>query len=175
MDLRAFLLRPDIGPGGAPARRRNPDEKPGDLVTGHLGEMARAAGRIMRRTPKTSYTVPALEATEHAKRVGRVDAFHKNMLKAYWEDLQDIEQPEVIRKVALESGIEWGPLETALRERTYKEAVEQQMEEAVEMGINAIPAFIMGNRGFMGAQPYDIFLRLLDITVKEQGLTIEED
>jgi predicted DsbA family dithiol-disulfide isomerase len=174
MELRAFLLRPDIGPGGAQPRRRDPNEKPGDLLTGHLGDMAREAGKIMRRTPKTSYSVPALEATEYAKQVGRVDPFHTNMLKAYWEDGLDIELPEVIHKVADESGVDWPGIEKALRERTYQEAVENQMEEAVQMGINAIPAFIMYNRGFLGAQPYDTFLKLLDITVQEQGLTVEQ-
>lgn len=174
MELRAFLLRPDIQPGGAPPYRRQPNEKPGELLTGNVGDAARDAGRIMKRTPKTSYTIPALEATEYAKDVGLVEPFHLGLFKAYWEDGLDIEQPDVLRKVAEQSGIEWEGMEAALRDRRYQEPVEQSMEQAVAMGINAIPAFIMGNRGFMGAQPYDIFLRLLNMTVQEQGLKIEE-
>lgn len=174
MDLRAFLLRPDIQPGGAPPRRRSPEEKSGDLLTGPVGEQAKAANRIMKRTPKTSYTIPALEATEYAKDVGLVEPFHLNMFKAYWEHGLDIEQMDVIRQVAEESGIAWPDMEKALIERRYEEQVEHSMEEAVQLGITAIPAFIMGNRGFLGAQPYSTFLQLLDITVKEQGLKINE-
>ena len=174
MELKAFLLRPDIQPGGAAPHRRQPTEQPGELLTGHIGDQAREAHRIMKRTPKTSYTIPALEATEYAKEVGRVDPFHNNLFKAYWEDGLDIELPEVLRKLGEESGIEWNGLEKALQDRRFQIPVEQSMEEAVQMGINAIPAFVMGNRGFMGAQPYEIFTRLLDLTVQEQGLKIED-
>lgn len=170
MDLRAFLLNPTIPPGGKVRESRPGEGGVGEPVSGHLGEMAREANRIMRRPPKTSYTIPALEATEYAKSVGKVDAFHKGLLKAYWEDGLDIEQHAVMRKVAEESGIDWSGMEKALIERTYQEAVEQSMEEAVQMGITAIPAFVMGNSGFLGAQPYDVFLRLLDITLEEKGL-----
>lgn len=174
MELKAFLLRPDIQPGGAPPYRRQPNEQPGELLTGPIGEQARAANRIMKRTPKTSYTIPSLEATEYAKEVGRDEPFHQNVFKAYWEDGLDIELPEVLRKVAEQSGIEWNGMEQALKDRRFQIPVEESMEEAVQMGINAIPAFIMGNRGFMGAQPYEIFTRLLDITIQEQGLKIED-
>ncbi|MCX6020648.1 MAG: DsbA family protein [Chloroflexi bacterium] len=169
IELRAFLLRPDIQPGGLVRQSRPGEAEPGSLLTGHIGDMAKEVGRIMRRAPKTAYTIPALEATEFAKQVGKVEPFHIGVFKALWEDGEDIEDFAVLRKVAEQSGIDWSAMERALVERTYQEAVEQQMEAAVAMGINAIPAFVMGNRGFMGAQPYDIFERLLNIVLQEEG------
>jgi len=172
MELRAFLLRPDIQPGGRVRESRTGEAQVGELLTGHIGDMARDAGKVMRRPPKTSYTVTALEATEYAKQVGRIDPFHTAVFKAFWEDGQDIEDFSVLRKAAEASGIEWAGMERALTERTYQEAVENQMDEAVQMGINAIPAFVMNNRGFMGAQPYEMFQRLLALTMKDLDITL---
>ncbi|MBI4497633.1 MAG: DsbA family protein [Chloroflexi bacterium] len=169
VDVRAFFLRPDIGPGGMVRPSRPGEAEPGQPVTGHLGEMAQQAGLIMRRAPKTSYTRPALEATEYAKQHGRLDAFHKLLLKAYWEDGQDLEDRAVLRAAAEAVGLDPEDLERHLNAGTYGDAVEEQMDEAQQLGITGIPAFIVGEKYlFMGAQPYEFFKMVVERAIQEQ-------
>ena len=167
--MRAFFLRPDIPPGGQVRQQRPGDPEPGQPLTGHIGDYAREAGIIMNRAPKTSYTRPALEATEYARAHGDVEPFHGLLLKAYWEDGKDLEDPQVLRAAAEASGLEWLDMERSLKDGTYTENVDEQMEEAQHMGINGIPAFIVGNKYLiMGAQPYDYFKMVLDRVIQER-------
>lgn len=142
----------------------------GQPVTGHLGDMAREAGLIMRRSPKTSYTRPALEATEFAKAHGIGEPFHKRLLKAYWEDGKDLEDRAVLKEATEGAGLNWPDMERSLNEGAYTDAVEEQMDEAQQAGITGIPAYIIGNKYLlMGAQPYAFFKQVMDRVIEERA------
>jgi predicted DsbA family dithiol-disulfide isomerase len=159
VEAKAFLLRPDVPPGGAPRRTR-----PGDDATGSLSEplatYAQEAGLVMRRPPLTSYTIPALEASEFAKEHGAFDAFHQGTYRAYWELGQDIGRVEVLQGIAREAGLDPGALAAALAEGRHRPTVQRDMDEALRLGVNAIPAFLMGGFFFSGARPYEFFRSL---------------
>ncbi|MEE2656449.1 MAG: DsbA family protein, partial [Chloroflexota bacterium] len=154
VETHAFFLRPDIQPGG---RERQPRE--GEGANGELNEplrtLAEDAGLTMRRSPHTPYTVPALEATEHAKQNGIEIPFHHAVYRAYWERGENIEQLSVLQAAAVEVGLDPEKLGEALRQQTHSDTVQQQYQEALSHGIEGIPAFSIGKYLFTGAQPYD--------------------
>ncbi len=152
---KAFLLRPDIPKEGAP-RQPRPGEEDG-LLSEPLRTYAEQAGLIMRRAPLTSYTMYALEATEYAQQQGQFDAFHLAAYKAYWEDGKDLGDIAVIEELALKCGLNWPELSERLDSGYYRETVLAQFQQARGMNIRGIPAFLIGNQLFTGAQPYEIF------------------
>ena len=166
MQTRAFFLRPDIPPGG---RERQP--RPGETADGELNEplrtYAQEAGFVMRRSPHTPYTVPALEATEYAKAMGLEMPFHHACFRALWERGEDIEKTEVLSAVAEEVGLDPRGLEEALRKRTYAETVQESYQQAISYGINGIPAFVVGRYLFTGAHPYDFFKQVMERVLQE--------
>jgi len=111
----------------------------------------------MRPPPQTPYTMYALEATEYAKNHGKFEPFHRLMYKAVWEDGKDIGDLEVIREAAEESGLDWTELKDRLETRQYQKIVMEQYQQAMDMGIEGVPGFVIGNFMFTGAQPYDVF------------------
>jgi len=111
----------------------------------------------MRRPARTSYTMYALEATEYAQQMGQFDAFHLAAYKAYWEDLSDLGNLDVIREIALKCGLDWPELSQRLESGFYRETVMAQYQQALDLGIRGIPSFIVGNQLFTGAQPYEVF------------------
>ena len=136
-----------------------------ELRPGELGEplgeplrtYAEEARLVMRRSARTPYTMYILEATEYAQEKGQFDAFHRAAYKAYWEDLKDIGDLEVIRETAQSCGLDWGELSERLQSGHHRKTVMAQYQEALHLGIRGIPAFLVGNQLFTGAQPYEIF------------------
>jgi predicted DsbA family dithiol-disulfide isomerase len=106
------------------------------------------------RTPNTLYS---LEATEYAQQQGQFDAFHLAAYKAYWEDGKDLGDIAVIEELALKCGLNWPELSERLDSGYYREIVIAQFQQARGMNIRGIPAFLIGNQLFTGAQPYEIF------------------
>ena len=42
-----------------------------------------------------------------------------------------------------------------LRERYFRESVDEDRRRSRELGITGVPTFIMGDRGLVGVQPYE--------------------
>jgi predicted DsbA family dithiol-disulfide isomerase len=122
-----------------------------------LRSYAEEAGLIMKRASITPYTMYALEATEYAQEQGQFDDFHLAAYKAYWEDGKNLGDIAVIEELASKCGLNWPELSERLDSGYYRETVMSQFQQAVNLGIRGIPAFIVGNQLFTGAQPYDIF------------------
>ena len=152
---RAFLLRPETPKEGSP-RQLKPGES-WDQLSEPLRTYAEEAGLVMRRSPVVPYTLYALEATEYAQQQGQFDAFHLAAFKAYWEDSKDLGDLSVIGELAEKCGLDWSELSERLESGYYRDTVLAQYQEAVDMGIRGVPAFLIGDQLFTGAQPYEIF------------------
>ena len=168
MEWRPFELRPGTPPEGIPRRIRPGDIQPGDPVGGHLGEMAKEAGLVMRRSPLTPNSRPALEATEFAKEKGRFDEFHQITMKAYWEECRNIGDTAVLRELVEAAALDWDEFSHHLKKKTYSPRIEQQSAEAHSIGVTGIPAYIIDRYFFMGAQPYPLFQRVMEQVLSEQ-------
>lgn len=111
----------------------------------------------MRRSDLTPNTMYALEASEYAQQQGQFDQFHLAAYKAYWEDCRNLGDLAVIQDIALTCGLDWKELSTHLESGYYRNTVLAQHQQAVDLGIRGVPAFLIGNQLFTGAQPYEIF------------------
>jgi predicted DsbA family dithiol-disulfide isomerase len=77
-------------------------------------------------------------------------------MNAYWEQSRDIGDPEELRAIAADVGIEPERVEAALVERVYAQAVDTSTAMAHQAGINAVPAFVADRRVLvLGAQPHE--------------------
>ena len=77
-------------------------------------------------------------------------------MNAYWEQSRDIGDPDELRAIAAQVGIEPARVEAALVDRAYGEAVDASTAMAHQAGINAVPAFVVDRRVLvLGAQPHE--------------------
>jgi predicted DsbA family dithiol-disulfide isomerase len=89
------------------------------------------------------------------------EAFHDAMFRAYFVEARDISQPAVLLEIAAQVGL---PIEAArevIEKRTFKEAVDRDWELSRRYGITGVPTFVMGDRGVVGAQPYEVLEQLV--------------
>ena len=159
IERRPFLLHPEIPPEGM-VREVRPGEEDGQLRE-PLRSRAVDEGLVMRRAARTPYTLPSLEATEYAREKGLDEAFFNNTMKTFWAEGVDLGELDVLERLAEESGLDWGELRPLLESGHYRARVLEQHQEAVGMGIQGIPAFLIGNLLFTGAQPYPVFQKVM--------------
>ncbi len=104
----------------------------------------------------TSYSHLALEAAEFVNQSETFDvawAFHKRLFKAYFEDLSDIADIEVLIRAAEETGVNAQSLREALTDHRFLPAVEEGITWSRQIGVTAIPTFVFNERmGMVGAQ-----------------------
>ena len=106
-------------------------------------------------TPNTHL---ALELGELARAEGLHDVYHEAVMRAMWEESRNVADPDEIRAVAIEAGLDPEAVDEAIATRRFRPVVEESTREAHAMGINAVPAFVLQEQYLlMGAQPHEVF------------------
>jgi predicted DsbA family dithiol-disulfide isomerase len=105
---------------------------------------------------------PALQAAEFARELGRFEPMHHELLKVYWDEGRDVSDIAVLREVAARAGVDVAGMEAAIAADRFGDYLDARRAEAEELGINGIPAHVIADRYLvMGAQPYDVFERVM--------------
>jgi predicted DsbA family dithiol-disulfide isomerase len=152
----AFDLHPEYPPQGIP--RADLVARYGERAMQSTAAMFGEAGFPYNPNPDV---VPnsrrALELAEAARSVGLHAPFHARAMEAYWDEAQDLSDPEVLRALAAEVGLEEALVDEALEERAFAPAVDGATRAAHQAGINAVPAFVVDRRVLvLGAQPHEV-------------------
>jgi len=155
-----FLLRPETPPEGMPARRIVPPDAPPtpmELRGEQLGI------KFTRGRTWSSYSHLALEAAEYALRTSEnAWAYHRRLFKAYFTDLEDIGNVDVLVRLAEETGIDAEGLRQVLTDRSLEQEVDEGIMWSRQIGVTAIPTFIFNERaGMVGAQELPAFREMM--------------
>jgi predicted DsbA family dithiol-disulfide isomerase len=156
-----FDLHPEYPPEGIPREelhRRYPED-----VHERTRRMVEAAGLAYNPPPDlVPNSRKALEVTELARDRGIHEPVHTRLMRAYWEEGQNIGDEKVLLRLVGEAGLDPVEAASALAEGRYADRVNASTYTAHRHGINAIPAFVLGGRlQIMGAQPHEAFERAL--------------
>jgi len=89
-----------------------------------------------------------------AETKGRGHEFHMEAFAAYFAEGRNIAQKEVLLDLIKESGLDPEEGETVIDDRSFSEAVDADWERSRNMGITAVPTFLMGLDRLVGAKPY---------------------
>jgi predicted DsbA family dithiol-disulfide isomerase len=89
------------------------------------------------------------------------EAFHDAMFRAYFVEARDISKPAVLLEIAERVGLPVAEARRVIETRAFKEAVDRDWELSRRYGITGVPTFVIGDRGVVGAQPYEVLERLV--------------
>lgn len=127
-----------------------------------LQSTAAAAGIVLHSPPVIANSHRAFELAEFARTQGRFDAVHRALFRAYFEGGRNIGEIEVLTAIAGETGLDAEAARAALVSGRYREQVDQQVEDARELGLTSTPTFLFADRfALVGAQEYQLFERVL--------------
>ena len=156
-----FELHPEIPAEGRPRDEVLPPAYRARAEEG-VNRLAAAVGLQLKRHERLINSRPALQAAEFAREQGRFDAMHLELLKAYWDVGRDISDRSVLREVGARAGVDVAGMEAAIEADRFGNYLDARRREAEELGINGIPAHVIADRYLvMGAQPYDLFERVM--------------
>ncbi len=163
---RPFLLWPGTPPEGRPLPDRikqyeaNPDNP--------MRLRARSLGLKMAVHLHIPSTLRAHQASHFAAQQGKHAAFHYAVLKHYWELGEDISQWPVLRAAAVEVGLDADRLQQEVDAGLHTEAVEKSLSDAGEIGVSAVPTFIVNDKYLVqGAQDAAAFRQLFQQIAEE--------
>lgn len=93
------------------------------------------------------------------------EAIHDALFRAYFVDDLNLAQPEVLVEIAESVGLDGAEARRVLEERTFREAVNADWQRSRELGVTGVPTFVIGRKGVVGAQPYEV----LEDLVRDAG------
>ena len=105
----------------------------------------------------------ALRVTELARERGLHAQVHDRLMDAYWAEARNIGDPETLRELAVEAGLDAGDVDDVLAADTYRDRVIGLTQQAVSFGITGVPGFLLDRRLLvLGAQPREVFERAFE-------------
>lgn len=165
-----FELRPGTPREGMPLAQLFPGI---DLKARYAGLNQAAApfGLVFSERSRISNSRLALESSEFARDKGHHQSFHNRVFRAYFTDLLDIGDEEVLLQLAEEDGIDREELRAALKNGIYASRLEHARGEAYRFAVNAVPTFIIdGRHKIVGVQPLEFFreqFRVIELGQKD--------
>jgi predicted DsbA family dithiol-disulfide isomerase len=151
-----FDLHPEYPPEGRP--RSDLRRRYGERVDDHMRAVFERNGLVFNPPEVTPNSRTALRVTELARDHGVHEALHDRLMDATWRDGESVGDHGVLRAHASAVGLPSDDVERVLAGDDYAERVAASTEQAVSIGINGIPGFVLDDRLLvLGAQPREAF------------------
>jgi protein-disulfide isomerase len=111
----------------------------------------------------------AAEAAECAGEQGQYWPMHAVLFAepSEWDTTEDIARA-AFAEYASGIGLDTARFDACMAEGRYRPAVEANIAEGRRMGVTGTPAFIINGKILAGAQPTEVFRRVLDRELKQQ-------
>jgi predicted DsbA family dithiol-disulfide isomerase len=107
------------------------------------------------------YTALAWQGYQFARANGSGHSYNDLVLRAFFQDDQDIGRIDVLVQLAAHAGLDAADFEAALQGGSYREAHEKALMFARAQGVTGVPAFRIGQRWLPGVQEAHVIERAL--------------
>ena len=159
----AFPLHPETPPEGRTlkdlfaGRPINIDE-----MLAHMKNVAEGLGLPFGNREKTYNSRMAQELGKWAESLGRGDEFHQAIFRAYFADGCNIGNMTTLIDIGKTLGLAESEMRNVLETEAYKSAVDADWARAYELGITAVPSFMINRQVVVGAQPYNVLVNFME-------------
>ena len=116
----------------------------------------------MPRVSPQPHTHLAFEGYQYAKEHGKGNAYNDRMLRAFFQEEQNIGDIEVLTKLAGEIGLNKVQYRNALETRKYKELHQAALKKAYSTNITGVPAFKIGDTQVAGMRSKEDFEKIIN-------------
>jgi predicted DsbA family dithiol-disulfide isomerase len=121
--------------------------------------MFEAAGLTYNPPPAViPNTLRALRVGELARDRGLHEQVHDRLMDAYWVEGRDIGDPDELRSLAVEAGLDATEVDEVLATDAFQDRVFSSTAQAQSIRATGVPAFLLDRRLLvLGAQPREVF------------------
>ncbi len=86
---------------------------------------------------------------------------HEAFFQAYFVDGVNLAKIDKLVSIALRLGLSADEARDVLTTRRFREAVDADWQRSRQIGVTGVPTFVVGERGVVGAQPYESLEQLV--------------
>jgi len=116
-------------------------------------------------------TLKAHRLVKWAEQQGDVTALVESLLNSHFIEGKRIGQDDVLLEIAEKVGLEREEVAKVLADDVYKNEVEADIQEGLQLGVRGVPFFVLNRKyGISGAQPQEVFEDTLRKVAEEEGL-----
>jgi len=128
----------------------------------HLTRTARELKLPFGNRKMTYNSRLAQELGKFAEQRQKGDAFHHAAFRAYFGDGLNIGLMSTLADLGATVGLGREATQEVLEKRLFKEAVDQDWTRSHQMGVTAVPTFMMNGMSLVGAQPYEKLVQMVE-------------
>jgi predicted DsbA family dithiol-disulfide isomerase len=103
----------------------------------------------------------AQELAKWAESKGVGDEFHRAVFRAYYVETKNIGKVDELLRLAGSIGLPQEEAKRVLEQRPYREAVDADWSRCYDLGITAVPTFVIDREWVVGFQPYEVLEQLI--------------
>jgi predicted DsbA family dithiol-disulfide isomerase len=92
---------------------------------------------------------------------GGGDKLHDALYRAYFVDARNIGDVDILIEIVESVGLDGAAAREVIETRRFKDAVDADWAKSAQYGVTGVPTFVAGQRGVVGAQPYEMIERLV--------------
>ena len=94
---------------------------------------------------------------------GRQEELKEALLHAYFVNAENVADHDILRRIAIEVGLDPKRVDQVLAGREFEEAVEADIAQAAAFGATGVPFYVVDRTyGIPGAQPAEVFAQVLE-------------
>lgn len=155
MTWKAFPLHPETPPEGQLLEDlfRTSSEKIQTMVEG-LQHTASQLGLDFGTRTRTYNSRLAQELGCWAEEMGRGSDFHHAAFRAYFVDGRNLADHDVLLGLVRQVGLPEGDAQNILVDRAYAPAVDADWQLSRQLGVRAVPTFMIDGQALVGARSY---------------------
>ena len=115
--------------------------------------------KMRQRSPNTRR---ALAIAEFARDQGKLEPWRQIAMDAHWRRGLDLESEADLRGLAAEAGLDPDAAIAASDDARFFSRIDRKRADAEDLGVTGIPTFVIGNRGVVGCQPYEVLAEFVE-------------
>lgn len=143
-----------------------------------ISQMGRDAGLDFRYA-ETRYTntfdAHRLTKLAQQKDAALADRLEESFYRAYFTESLELADHSVLRRIALEEGMDEKDVDDVLNTDKYADDVRLDEREAQRYGVHAVPYFVIGNKyAIPGAMPVEAMERVLKNAMDEEARVAQD-
>ena len=139
-------------------------------VLARLYQTAKALGLPFGKREKTYNSRLAQELGKMAENQGCGERFHLAAFKAYFVDGLNISRKSILLGLGTTVGLSAEQVLEVIEKRTFEEAVDKDWKRSYQLGVRAVPTFMINRMSLVGAQSYEKLVELMkDSGVLKRG------
>ncbi len=171
LEWRGFQIHPEWSAEGVSPERAGlvPDSAARNEAWKRITAMAEATGLSMKPPSVLTNSRAALAATEFARETGHDEPLEERIYRAYFHDGENIGNPDVVIRLAGESGLDSSAVADAIKSPKYEMKLKNNALAAHQRGVSGVPTFFIGDFPLVGAQSPDAMRSILTRATERFG------